>query len=75
MTGMSTDALSRAIEAAGGQKQLADKIGTKQPNVSYWMNKSKKGVPGEYAAAIEAATGIRKEELRPDIFAVEERAQ
>lgn len=65
---MSTEALNRAIEAAGGQKQLADAIGTTQPNIWYWLNRSKKGVPSEFASAIEAATGISRHELRPDIF-------
>jgi DNA-binding transcriptional regulator YdaS (Cro superfamily) len=65
---MDTEALERAVELAGGQKPLADLIGTTQPNIWYWLNKSKRGVPSEYAAAIEEATGVTRHELRPDIF-------
>jgi len=66
---MSTEALRRAVDAAGGQKPLADRIGTTQSQVWYWLTKSKKGVPAEFVLAIEGATGIPKEELRPDLFA------
>jgi len=67
---MRTDALNTAIKIAGGQKSLADKIGTTQSQVWYWLNKSKKGVPGEYSWKIEAATegAVKASELRPDIF-------
>lgn len=66
---MSTKALERACELAGGQKPLADKIGTSQGQVWYWLTKSKKGVPAEFCAKIEAQTGVPRYELRPDIFA------
>lgn len=48
---------------------LARKLGIKQQNVSWWINKSKK-VPAERCAAIERATNgaVRKEDLRPDVF-------
>ncbi len=67
---MTTDALSRAIDIAGGQKPLADLIGTSQSQVWYWLKKSKKGVPGEFAPLIEVATdgAVPRHELRPDIF-------
>lgn len=65
---MSTEALSRAIDAAGGQKPLADKIGTTQSQVWYWLKRAKKGVPAEFAPRVEEVTGISRHELRPDIF-------
>lgn len=67
---MSTEALKRAIELAGGQKPLADAIGTTQSQVWYWLTRSKKGVPGEFASRIEAAVEnkISRHDLRPDIF-------
>lgn len=65
---MSTEALERAIKAAGGQKPLADLIGTTQSHIWYWLNKSKNGVPSERALAVEQATGISRHDLRPDIF-------
>ncbi len=61
-------ALKRACEAAGGQKPLADRIGTTQSQVWYWLEKSKKGVPAEMCIRIEAATGVGRGELRPDVF-------
>ncbi len=63
-----TAALTRAIKRAGGQKPLADKIGTSQSQVWYWLTRSKKGVPGEFALAIEAVTGVSRHELRPDLY-------
>jgi DNA-binding transcriptional regulator YdaS (Cro superfamily) len=67
---MSTNALSRAIDLTGGQKPLADIIGTTQSQVWYWLNRSKNGVPGEFAGKIEEATNgqVSRHDLRPDIF-------
>lgn len=61
-------ALARAIEAAGGQVNLAKAIGTTQSNVWTWLNKSKRGAPAEWALKIEAATSVSRHELRPDVF-------
>lgn len=65
---MSTEALQRACEAAGGQKPLADRIGTTQSQVWYWLKRSKRGVPAEFAPKIEEATGVPRSELRPDLW-------
>ena len=65
---MANDSLQRACEIAGSQKLLADKIGTTQSQVSYWLVKAKKGVPAEFCVPIEAATGVPRHELRPDIY-------
>lgn len=65
---MLTKALERACEAAGGQKSLADRIGTTQSQVWYWLKRSKRGVPAEFAAKIEEATGVPRSELRPDLW-------
>lgn len=66
---MSRDALKRACDAVGGQKPLADRIGTSQSMVWYWLERAKRGVPAEYVLAIERETGIPRHELRPDIYA------
>jgi DNA-binding transcriptional regulator YdaS (Cro superfamily) len=71
---MSTEALKRACEVAGGQKPLADRIGTSQSQVWYWLTRSKRGVPAEFAPLIEEATGVPKSELRPDLWPTEARA-
>jgi DNA-binding transcriptional regulator YdaS (Cro superfamily) len=69
---MATDALKRAVEIAGGQKPLADRINTTQSNVWYWLERSKNGVPAEFVIAIERETGVPRHELRPDLYPVHE---
>lgn len=68
---MANESLKRAVEIAKGQKPLADKIGTTQSQVWYWLERSKKGVPAEFCIKIEQATGVQRHELRPDIFSPE----
>ena len=68
---MSTEALRRACKAAGSQKSLADRIGTTQSQVWYWLERSKKGVPAEFVLPIEQATGVHRSELRPDLWPAE----
>lgn len=65
---MRTDALKRAVEAAGGQKPLADQIGTTQSAVWYWLERAKNGVPAEWVSRVSAASGVPAHEIRPDIF-------
>lgn len=68
---MTTEALKRACDVVGGQKPLADKIGTTQSQIWYWLERSKKGVPAEFVIRIEEATGIPRNELRPDLYPAE----
>lgn len=70
----SLEALKRACEVAGGQKSLADRIGTSQSQVWYWLARSKKGVPAEFVLPIERETGVSRHELRPDLYPAEARA-
>lgn len=65
---MSTSALEQAIGKAGGQKPLAEKIGTTQSQVWYWLMRSKKGVQAEYVLSIERETGVSRHDLRPDLY-------
>ena len=55
--------LDRAIDAAGGIAQLARKIGIAQPSVSNWNR-----VPAQRVVAVEAATGVSRKQLRPDLY-------
>jgi TorA maturation chaperone TorD len=55
--------LERAIDAAGGVAELARRIGIAQPSVSNW-NK----VPAQRVIAVEGATGVSREVLRPDLY-------
>lgn len=68
MTTPNHAALARAIEEAETQAGLAKRIGVRQSHVQYWLTKSKRGVPAEWAGKIEEATGVPRHELRPDIF-------
>jgi len=56
--------LSEAIRAAGGVGELARHIGISQPSVSNWTR-----VPADRVVAVEAATGVDRAVLRPDLFA------
>jgi DNA-binding transcriptional regulator YdaS (Cro superfamily) len=69
------ESLRKACELAGGQKPLADKIGTSQAQIWFWLNQSKRGVPAEFVIPIETATGVSRHELRPDIFPESRRAE
>jgi TorA maturation chaperone TorD len=55
--------LDEAIRAAGGVSELARRIGISQPSVSNWDR-----IPAERVSAVEAATGIGRAVLRPDLF-------
>jgi len=55
--------LSEAIQTVGGVSELARRIGISQPSVSNWDK-----VPAERVLAVEAATGIARVRLRPDLY-------
>jgi TorA maturation chaperone TorD len=55
--------LDEAIRAAGGVGALARKIGISQPSVSNWSR-----IPAERVLSVEAATGVSRDTLRPDLF-------
>jgi TorA maturation chaperone TorD len=55
--------LSEALRAAGGISELARRLGIAQPSVSNWLR-----VPSERVVAVESATGVRREVLRPDLY-------
>ena len=60
------DGLVEAIKQAGGITALARSIGIKPPSVAEWRR-----VPAERVLAVEAATGVPRERLRPDLFSRE----
>jgi len=59
--------IRKAIKIAGGQAELARLIGVKSQYVWNWINRDS-GVPAEYVIPIEKATGVTRQELRPDIY-------
>lgn len=60
---MSDLGLEQAIRAAGGITELARRIGISQPSVSNWSR-----VPAERVLSVEAATGVGRAILRPDLY-------
>lgn len=46
--------------------RLAERLGLAHPSVLRWQRSGK--VPAERVAAVEAATGIPRQRLRPDLF-------
>lgn len=67
----SESALKRAIRLAGSQSKLAQIVGRSQPTVSLWVKGDMK-LPAECVLSVEAALGIPRYELRPDIYPPEE---
>jgi DNA-binding transcriptional regulator YdaS (Cro superfamily) len=63
MSGAMNPILLRAIEAVGGTAELAKRLGIQAPSIYSWRR-----VPATRVLAVEAATGISRHELRPDIY-------
>jgi TorA maturation chaperone TorD len=60
---MRDEGLQEAIRAVGGVSELARRIGISQPSVSNWDR-----IPAERVLSVEAATGVARTLLRPDLF-------
>ena len=63
-------ALAKAIRAVGSQTAFGELIGKRQSVVSGWLIRQTP-LPAEFVLTIEAATGISRHELRPDIYPLE----
>ena len=61
------EALSTAIERLGSQAELARICEVSSTAAWKWMQSSKR-LPAEYVLRVEAATGISRHLLRPDIY-------
>lgn len=62
------NAITRAVDnVEGGQAQLARELGVSIQFVNQWVRGSRP-VPARHVLAIEAATGVSRHDLRPDIF-------
>ena len=65
---MAKTPLQQAYEAFDeNQSRLASALGTSQQNVSNWLRKQSP-LPAEYVLKAEAATGIPRQNWRPDIY-------
>jgi len=60
-------ALEEAVRRAKSQSAIGAITGRSQPAVSGWLNK-KKRLPAEHVLVVEAATGVSRHDLRPDIY-------
>ena len=61
-----TAALLHAVAQAGGQTALARKLKVKPQAVHQWMSAGR--VPVLRVLAVEAASGVSRNALRPDIY-------
>lgn len=70
-------ALQKAVDLAGGQSELARRIGgkVKQQHVHYWLTRMEQ-ISHEHVLACERAVGgqVTRHQLRPDIFPEEQAA-
>jgi DNA-binding transcriptional regulator YdaS (Cro superfamily) len=71
---MTHDALKRAFDKAErNQSAFAAAIGTSQQRISYLIRKERP-CPADLVLKIEAAYGVSRHELRPDLYPVPESA-
>jgi DNA-binding transcriptional regulator YdaS (Cro superfamily) len=66
------DGLKKAIKAAGSLRELGEAIGITGSGISMWQQRGR--IPAEYVLKIEAATGVPRYELRPDLYQAKEAA-
>ncbi len=66
MTHADTTGINDAIRAAGGVEGLGDRLGCAHSSVVRWRQRGR--VPADRVVAIEAATGVPRHRLRPDLY-------
>jgi DNA-binding transcriptional regulator YdaS (Cro superfamily) len=66
MDNLTPNPLNTAIERVGSQVALASACGVTPQAVHQWVGKGKP--PADKVLAIEAASGVSRHDLRPDIF-------
>lgn len=62
---MSKNALEKLVSEVGAYR-LALMLGVKHPTIHTWLKFGR--VPAERVLAVEAATGVSRYELRPDVY-------
>ncbi|WP_325435142.1 transcriptional regulator [Pseudomonas nitroreducens] len=63
---MSINAVAKAAKRAGSQTALAKSLGCTPQNVQHMCSTGH--VPAKHVLKIEAATGVSRTELRPDLY-------
>jgi len=66
-------ALAEAVSVAGSQSELARLIRVSSTSVWRMLNRARRA-SAEYVLAIEAATGVSRHDLRPDLYPREDAA-
>ena len=61
------EALKLVRDAFPTQQAMADFFEVSQPTIWRWLNQSKQ-LPAEFVLKAEAATGVPRHHLRPDIY-------
>lgn len=61
--------IKKAVKIAGGQAELARKVGVRQPAVHRWIKA--KTVPAKRVLQVEKITGISRYKLNPEIYGQE----
>jgi DNA-binding transcriptional regulator YdaS (Cro superfamily) len=61
------ESLIEAVAILGSQAAMSDVCGVTQAAVWKWLNK-KKLLPAEHVLKVEAATGVSRHRLRPDLY-------
>lgn len=62
-----SQALRKAIGVIGSQSALAALLGITQGAISRWLARGS-SLPAEHVLKVEAATGISRHDLRPDLY-------
>ena len=62
---MENIALQKAINLVGNQSELARKLQVSPQRVQKW---TKNRLPAEWVIPVESITGVKRHELRPDIY-------
>jgi DNA-binding transcriptional regulator YdaS (Cro superfamily) len=65
--------IEAAVRAVGSQALLARALGVTRQQVNQWVH-SQRPVPARYVLDLEAASGVSRHRLRPDIFGPRKRA-
>lgn len=65
------DAINKAIDQAGGLSALAKAMGCRPQVIVNWRSR---GIPAERVLQLERASGVKRHELRPDLYPVESAA-
>lgn len=62
--------LARAVRSVGSQSAFGRLLGKRQSVIYSWLKRGT-ALPSKYVLTVEAATGISRHELAPDVYPIE----